>query len=120
MLHLHCFNSLKRRAVFAARAPSVHFSSKIVRLGADVLPPMSQAVIHNGIVYLSGQVDGTADDVTGQTKNVLAKVDKYLHEAGTNKSKLLTSTIWLKDIGRDYGPMNEVRISSQFHFMTTK
>jgi enamine deaminase RidA (YjgF/YER057c/UK114 family) len=88
----------------------VHFSSKIVRLGVDVLPPMSQAVIHNGIVHLSGQVDGTADDVTGQTKNVLAKVDKYLHEAGTDKSKLLTSTIWLKDIGRDIGAMNEVRI----------
>lgn len=69
---------------------------------------MSQAIVHNGIVYLSGQVDGTAEDVTGQTKNVLAKVDKYLQEAGTDKSKLLTSTIWLKDIERDFGAMNEV------------
>lgn len=69
---------------------------------------MSQAVVHNGIVYLSGQVDGTAEDVTGQTKNVLAKVDKYLQEAGTDKSKLLTSTIWVKDIERDFGAMNEV------------
>ena len=77
---------------------------------------MSQAVIHNGIVYLSGQVDGTADDVTGQTKNVLANVDKYLQEAGTDKSKLLTSTIWLKDIGRDFGAMNEVRISCHLIF----
>lgn len=62
---------------------------------------MSQAVVHNGIVYLSGQVDGTGGDVTEQTKNVLAKVDKYLQEAGTDKSKLLTSTIWVKDIGKD-------------------
>lgn len=54
----------------------------IVRLGTDALPPMSQAVVHNGIVYLSGQVDATADDVSGQTKNVLAKVDKYLPGRG--------------------------------------
>lgn len=101
----------------SARAPSAHFSSNIVRLGVDVLPPMSQAVIHNGIVYLSGQVDGTADDVTGQTKNVLAKVDKYLQEAGSDKSKLLTSTVWLKDIGRDFGAMNEVRISCHLIFV---
>ena len=83
-------------------------SSNIVRLGTDVLPPMSQAVVHNGIVYLSGQVDATADDVSGQTKNVLAKVDKYLEEAGTDKSKLLTATIWVKDIKSDFASVNEV------------
>jgi len=107
MLLLHSF-TLTTGLASSARAPSAHFSSNIVRLGVDVLPPMSQAVIHNGIVYLSGQVDGTADDVTGQTKNVLAKVDKYLQEAGSDKSKLLTSTVWLKDIGRDFAAMNEV------------
>jgi enamine deaminase RidA (YjgF/YER057c/UK114 family) len=85
-------------------------SNGIVRLGTDVLPTMSQAVVHNGIVYLSGQVDGTAEDVVGQTKNVLAKIDKYLAEAGTDKSKLLTSSIWLKNIERDFGAMNEVWI----------
>lgn len=46
-------------------------SSSIVRLGVDVLPTTSQAVVHNGIVYLTGQIDGTADDIKGQTKNVL-------------------------------------------------
>ena len=69
---------------------------------------MSQAVVHNNIVYLSGQVDATADDITGQTQNVLAKVDKYLAEAGTDKSKLLTASIWVKDIERDFGAMNDV------------
>ena len=74
-------------------ANAIRFSSSnIVRFGVDVLPTMSQAVVHNGIVYLSGQIDGEADDVTGQTKNILAKVDKYLAEAGTDKSKLLTSS----------------------------
>lgn len=83
-------------------------ASGITRLGTEVLPTMSQAVVHNDIVYLSGQVDGTGEDVVAQTKNILAKVDSYLEEAGTDKSKLLTSTIWLKDIERDFGAMNEV------------
>lgn len=85
-------------------------SSSIVRLGVNVLPPMSQAVVHNGIVYLAGMTDrgGPEDDVATQTKNILAKVDQYLAEAGTDKSKLLTSSVWLKDIGRDYSAMNEV------------
>lgn len=65
-------------------------------------------MVHNGIVYLSGQVDATAKDIEGQTKNVLAKVDQYLSEAGTDKSKLLTASIWLKDIEKDFGAMNEV------------
>mmetsp|Transcript_36609 Transcript_36609/g.62336 ORF Transcript_36609/g.62336 Transcript_36609/m.62336 type:complete len:153 (-) Transcript_36609:1073-1531(-) len=107
------FHPIARNAILAAtaqttRSRKAHFSSNIVRLGTDILPPMSQAVVHNGVVYLSGQIDGTAEDVVGQTKNVLAKVDKYLVEAGTDKSKLLTSTIWLKDIKKDFGAMNEV------------
>ena len=85
-----------------------YFSSDITRFGVDVLPSMSQVVVHNKIVYLSGQIDGSAEDITGQTQNVLAKVDQYLTEAGTDKSKLLTSTIWLQDITRDFGAMNEV------------
>lgn len=109
---LRSFNPIARKAIQKAsaslRCPKAHFSSNIVRLGTDVLPPMSQAVVHNGVVYLSGQVDRTAEDVSGQTKNVLAKVDQYLREAGTDKSKLLTSTIWLKDIERDFAGMNEV------------
>jgi len=67
---------------------------------------MSQAVIHNDIVYISGQVDATATDVEGQTKNVLNKVDSLLLEAGTDKSRLLTASIWVKDIQRDFSQMN--------------
>ena len=69
---------------------------------------MSRIVIHNGVVYISGQTDATADDIEGQTKNVLAKVDALLEQAGTNKSNLLTSSIWLKDISRDFKQMNNV------------
>lgn len=103
-------STITKNCIWTARrfSTTTALGSGIQRLGTDVLPTMSQAVVHNNIVYLSGQVDGSADDVVGQTKNVLAKVDQYLKEAGTDKSKLLTSTIWLKDIERDFGAMNQV------------
>ncbi|MGF1528080.1 MAG: RidA family protein [Candidatus Competibacterales bacterium] len=69
-------------------------------------PRMSQINIHNGIVYLAGQV-GSGDDVTAQTRDVLAKVDALLAEAGTGKSNILQATVWLADIG-DFAAMNAV------------
>ncbi|SKB36764.1 RidA family protein [Sphingopyxis flava] len=68
---------------------------------------MSQAVIHNGIVYLAGQVGAPGDDAASQTRAVLAQVDRLLAEAGTDKSRLLTAMIWLADMA-DFGAMNSV------------
>jgi enamine deaminase RidA (YjgF/YER057c/UK114 family) len=69
---------------------------------------MSQMVIHNGFVFLSGQV---ADDTTlspaGQTTQILAKIDALLDEAGCDKSAILTATIWLAD-HKDFAAMNEI------------
>lgn len=84
-----------------------HRTMSIVRLGTED-PRSSKIVIHNGIVYISGQVDATSTDIAGQTKNTLAKVDDLLTQAGTTKSNLLTASIWLKDINRDFTMMNEV------------
>ena len=82
-----------------ASSPGLRFSSsKITRLGTEVLPTMSQAVVHGNVVYTAGIVDGSADDLEGQMENILAKIDGYLEEAGTDKSTLLTGTVWLKDI----------------------
>jgi enamine deaminase RidA (YjgF/YER057c/UK114 family) len=67
---------------------------------------MSKVVVHNGTVYMSGQTDTTSPDITGQTKNVLAKIDDLLAQAGTSKSNLLTASIWLKDIESDFKGMN--------------
>ena len=50
----------------------------------------------------------TTSSVTGQTKNVLAKIDNLLQQAGTSKQRLLTAQIWLKDIQQDFAPMNAV------------
>lgn len=69
---------------------------------------MSKIVIHNDVVYISGQTDATAEDIEGQTKNVLAKVDNLLDQAGTSKSNMLTASIWLKDISRDFKNFNQV------------
>ena len=70
-------------------------------------PRMSQAVIHNGIVYLAGQVGAPGESVTVQTQGVLAAIDALLAEAGTDKTRILTATIWLADMA-DFAEMNAV------------
>jgi enamine deaminase RidA (YjgF/YER057c/UK114 family) len=69
-------------------------------------PRMSQAVIHNKTVYLAGQV-GTGTTVAIQTRDILATIDALLAEAGTDKSRLLSATIWLTDMAT-FGEMNGV------------
>jgi len=69
---------------------------------------MSQCVVHGDTVYLAGQVaDDPNTDVGGQTKQILAKIDGLLAEAGSDKSKLLSATIYLANMA-SYGEMNEV------------
>jgi len=67
---------------------------------------MSQVVIHNDTVYLAGQVAKGAS-VAEQTTNILAQIDALLAEAGTDKSKALTATIWLCSMD-DFAEMNSV------------
>lgn len=63
-------------------------------------PRMSQAVVHNGTVYLAGQVaaDDCGPNVFEQTQSILASIDRLLALAGSDKSKLLSATIWLTDM----------------------
>lgn len=70
-------------------------------------PRMSQAVVHNGTVYLAGQVGAPGASVTDQTKAVLAEVDRLLAAAGTDRTKMLTAQIWLADMA-DFAEMNAV------------
>ncbi len=65
------------------------------------------AVIHNGTVYLSGQVGDPDGDVQAQTRDVLAKIETLLEKAGSDKEHLLMATIWLADMA-DFAAMNEV------------
>lgn len=69
---------------------------------------MSSAVIHQGIAYLCGQVTGDETlDITVQTRSMLARVDQLLADIKTDKSKLLSATIYLADM-KDFDAMNEV------------
>jgi len=71
-------------------------------------PRMSQAVVCNGMVFLAGQVaDDTQQDVAGQTRQVLAAIDRLLAEAGSDKSRLLSAQIFLADMA-DFAAMNKV------------
>jgi enamine deaminase RidA (YjgF/YER057c/UK114 family) len=71
-------------------------------------PILSLAVEHGNTVYLAGIVaKNLKNDIKGQTEEVLAQIDRLLAKAGSNKSKVLSATIWVSDI-RNRLPMNEV------------
>ncbi len=70
-------------------------------------PRMSQMVIHKDTVYLAGQVaDDPTPDVETQTRAILGQIDRLLAEAGTDKSRLLSATIYLTDIAT-FAAMNK-------------
>jgi enamine deaminase RidA (YjgF/YER057c/UK114 family) len=83
------------------------FFMTITRIEAG--PRMSEAVIHGGKVYLCGVVAGDAagKSVAEQTADILAQIDAMLAEAGSDKTKLLKTNIWLTDIST-IGEMNSV------------
>lgn len=69
---------------------------------------LSEAAIHNGTIYLAGQVAADMTlDIEGQTRDVLGQVDKLLAEAGSDKSRVLMAQIFLKDLA-DFPGMNKV------------
>ena len=72
----------------------------------EVGPRMSQAVSYNGVVYLAGQVaEDPSAGVKGQTEQILKSIDDLLAAAGSDKSKLLATTIYLADMA-GYKEMN--------------
>lgn len=58
---------------------------------------MSQGVLYNNVLYLSGQTGDPDKDITGQAAEILTKIDNLLKKYGSDKSKLLTATIYLRD-----------------------
>ena len=75
----------------------------------DTGPRMSQVVIHGNTVYLAGVVASNAggESVTKQTQDVLATIDGHLKKAGSDKSKLLSATIYITDM-KTFAEMNAV------------
>jgi len=73
----------------------------------DVGEIMSQAVIHSDTIYCSGQVSSETNTVAGQTQGILDKIDSLLADVGSQKTRLLSATIYLADIST-FSEMNEV------------
>ena len=71
---------------------------------------LSELVIHraSGLCWLAGSVAEDAKaDLAGQARSVLAQIDRLLAEAGSDKTKIISATIYLPDIG-DFAAMNAV------------
>jgi enamine deaminase RidA (YjgF/YER057c/UK114 family) len=74
----------------------------------DVGDRLSEMAIHNGVVYLAGQIPEDPNlDIEGQTLQVLQAIDRLLARAGTDKRKLLMVQIYLVDL-KDFEGMNRV------------
>lgn len=68
---------------------------------------MSNVVIHNNTIYLSGQVHAEGD-VKEQTTQVLSKIESLLNKYNSDKEHILSATVYLKDINKDFADMNLV------------
>lgn len=71
---------------------------------------MSAVTIFNKAVYLSGQVPkNTQQDIIGQTQEILATIDQLLLEANTDKSRLLSAHVYIKNLD-DFATFNTIWI----------
>lgn len=74
----------------------------------DCGPRMSEAVVKGDRIYCSGMIpEDTGLDIAGQVTQALAEIDSLLAKGGSDKTKILTATIWLADIA-DFAAMNAV------------
>ena len=80
----------------------------------SAIGPYSQAIVHGGIVYTSGQIainpetgNVEAKDIVGQTEQVMKNLGAVLNEAGSSFDKAIKTTCFLAEIA-DFGAFNEV------------
>lgn len=74
-----------------------------------VSPRFSEIAISGHLVHLAGQLATDFDlDIAGQTQQTLDIIDQFLADAGTDKSNIMSVTIYLKNIEKDYAAFNQV------------
>jgi enamine deaminase RidA (YjgF/YER057c/UK114 family) len=97
----------KRKAVRKTARRKPRAPKELTRI--DPGPRMSDAIIHEGRVFLAGKVAqrSRGASVREQTADVLEQIDAVLKKAGTDKTRILTANIWLSDIGT-FAEMNEI------------
>lgn len=68
----------------------------------------SEAVVHGGTVYLSGQVpeNTLGQPAAAQVADVLALIEQRLVAAGSSRAHMLSATVYLTHLARDYAVMN--------------
>ena len=76
--------------------------------------PYAQAVVANGFVFTAGQIplhpetmDIVPGDVAAQTEQVLANLTAVLVQAGTNWSRVVKTTVFIRDMA-DFAAVNAV------------
>lgn len=76
--------------------------------------PYSQAVVHNGLAFLSGQIpldpatgELVKGDVAVQTERVLKNIEGLLEACGSSINNVVKTTVFLKDMN-EFGAMNTV------------
>lgn len=79
--------------------------TKVERIDFDTR--IHHAVIHNGVIYLTGQVAEPGQSAADQMREVLAKIDDLLAKSGSDKTKILHVQMWLDDV-RDFNEVNEI------------
>ena len=81
-------------------------SEKVVRI--DPGPRLSEASVYGDRLYLSGMIpEDTSLAIEGQVKQALAEIDALLKKGGSDKTRILSAVIWLRDIA-DFAAMNAV------------
>ena len=80
----------------------------------DAIGPYSQAVVHNDVVYCSGQIgldpetgEFVGEDVASQAKQVMENMKAVLEEAGSSFDKVIKCGIYLDDMD-NFGTVNEI------------
>jgi enamine deaminase RidA (YjgF/YER057c/UK114 family) len=65
----------------------------------ELEPILANVVEADGLIYIAGALaDDTSLDIVGQARQAFADVDRYLALCGSDKSKILSATIWVADI----------------------
>lgn len=79
--------------------------SDIIKIDSN--DTLSEVAVHNGVVYLAGQVpDNDTLDIRGQSREVFTNIDKALAAAGTDKTRLLSAQVFIKNLA-DFGEFND-------------
>ena len=69
----------------------------------------SEIAIAGNLIHLAGQLASDLElNISGQTQQTLDIIDQFLADSGSDKSQILSVTIYLKDIERDYAAFNQV------------